>query len=101
MFVKTILSLEQDPNISAIIFAWFLNFDKESLNLIKRAYYQMTKPFICVSYKIADDVEYYSQKLSFKKSLLKLKVPVYESIELMARSLDKYCRFKEFIAKHK
>jgi hypothetical protein len=46
-------------------------------------------------------VEYYSQKLSFKKSLLKLKVPVYESIELMARSLDKYCRFKEFIAKHK
>ena len=100
VFVKTILSLEQDPNISAIIFAWFLNFDEESLKLIKKAYYQMTKPFICVSYKIADDVEYYSQKLSFKKSLLKLKIPVYESIELMARSLDKYCSFKEFIANH-
>ncbi|MFW9949820.1 MAG: CoA-binding protein [Candidatus Thorarchaeota archaeon] len=100
VFVKTILSLEQDPNISAIIFAWFLNFEESSINLIKEAYYQMTKPFICVSYKISDDVEYYSQKLNFKRELLKLKIPVYESIELMARSLDKYCMFKEFIAKN-
>jgi acyl-CoA synthetase (NDP forming) len=98
VFIKTILSLEQDPNISAIIFAWFLNFEENSIKLIKKAYYQMTKPFICVSYKIADDVEYYSQKLDFKKKLLKLKIPVYESIELMARSLDKYCSYKEFIA---
>ncbi|NHJ23500.1 MAG: hypothetical protein EAX89_02925 [Candidatus Lokiarchaeota archaeon] len=98
VFIKTILSLEQDPNISAIIFAWFFDFDEKSIKLIKKAYYQMTKPFICVSYKIADDTEYYAQKLNFKKKLLRLKIPVFESIELMARSLDKYCSYKEFIA---
>lgn len=97
VFTKTILSLEEDPNISGIIIVWLFSFDKHSIELIRQAYLQMKKPFICVSYKMLDDKKFYASKLQFKKELFKLKIPIYESVELMARSLDKYCTYKEFL----
>jgi acyl-CoA synthetase (NDP forming) len=99
IFTKTLLSLEQDPNISAIIIVWVFMFDKRSTDLIKSAYLQMKKPFICVSYKIIDDKQFYGARLNFKREMFKLKIPFYESIEMMARSLDKYCTYKEFLEK--
>jgi acetyltransferase len=99
VFTKTLLSLEEDPNISAIIIVWLFSFDNHSIELIRKAYLQMKKPFICVSYKMLDNKKFYVSRQKFKKELFKLKIPVYESVEMMARSLDKYCSYKEFLEK--
>jgi len=101
IFTKTLITLENDPNISAILFVWVFNFDDIILKLLKKAYYQMKKPFICLSYDIVDDNQYYNEKLRFKRELFKLKIPFFESIELMAKSLDKLCSFKEFLENYK
>ncbi len=60
----------------------------------------MKKPLICIAYKIVDDTSGYARKVLFKKELFKLKIPVFESIELAAKSLDKMCSFREFLNKH-
>ena len=56
----------------------------------------MKKPLICIAYKVVDDSSGYAGKLLFKKELFKLKVPVFESIEMAAKSLDKMSIFREF-----
>ena len=92
--------MDRDPNISAIVFGWVINFDKQILKYVKKAYYEMDKPFICVAYMITDDVDYYSNRLQFKKEMFKLNIPVYESIEALAKSLDKLCTYQEFLKTH-
>jgi len=63
-------------------------------------YHEMSKPFVCVAYKITDDVGYYSNRLQFKKEMFQLKIPVYESIEALAKSLDKICTYQEYLKMH-
>ena len=101
VFYKSLIALDRDPNISAIIFGWVINFDKEILKYVKKAYYEMKKPFICVAYMITDDVDYYSGRLQFKKEMFQLKIPVYESIGALAKSLDSLCTYQEYIYKDK
>jgi len=100
-FSKTLISLDNDPNISAIIFTWVFNIDENFLRYFKKAYFKMKKPFICLSYKIVDNIQYYSERLNFKRELFKLKIPFFESIDLMAKSLDKLCSFQEFLENHR
>ncbi|MHA1670861.1 MAG: CoA-binding protein [Promethearchaeota archaeon] len=100
VFYKSLIALDRDPNISAIVFGWVINFDERILKYVKKAYYEMKKPFICVAYKITDDVDYYSNRLQFKKEMFQLKIPVYESIEALAKSLDKLCTYQEYLKMH-
>ncbi len=101
IFYKTLITLDSDPNISAVIFIKVYDFNHTFLETIKRAYKEMKKPLICLAYKIVDDTSDYARKILFKKELFKLNIPVYESIEMTAKSLDKICTFREFQNKHK
>ncbi len=96
VFYKTLITLDSDPNISAVIFIKVYDFNHTFLETIKKAYKEMKKPLICLAYKIVDDTSDYARKILFKKELFKLKIPVFESIEMTAKSLDKICTFREF-----
>ncbi len=100
VFYKSLLALDRDPNISVIIFGWVINFDEQILKYVKKAYYEMNKPFICVAYMITEDIKYYIDRLQFKKEMFKLNIPVYESIEALAKSLNNLCTYHEYIKKH-
>jgi hypothetical protein len=60
----------------------------------------MKKPLICIAYKIVDDTSDYANKVLFKRELFKMKIPVFESVELAAKALDKMCTFREYKNKH-
>ena len=97
IFSKTLITLDQDPNISAVVFIKVYDFNHQFLEAIKSAYEQMKKPLICIAYKVIDDTSDYAGKLLFKKELFKLKVPIFESIEMAAKSLDKMCTYREYL----
>jgi len=101
IFYKTLITLDSDPNISAVVFIKVYNYSHNFRKAIRRAYYEMKKPLICIAYKVIDDTSDYAGKLLFKRELFELKVPVFESIELAAKSLDKMCGYKEFLEKRK
>ncbi|MFX1532548.1 MAG: hypothetical protein ACFFBC_15630, partial [Promethearchaeota archaeon] len=96
IFYKTLITLDSDPSISAVIFIKAYDFNHIFLKTIKRAYNDMKKPLICIAYKIVDDTSDYANKILFKRELFKLRVPVFESVELAAKALDKLCTFREF-----
>ncbi|GAH26413.1 unnamed protein product [marine sediment metagenome] len=76
------------------------DFSHIFLETIKRAYNEMEKPLICIAYKIVDDTSDYANKVHFKRELFKLKIPVFESVDLAAKALDKLCTFREFQNEH-
>jgi acetyltransferase len=100
IFYKCLLALDADPNLSAIIFIKVYDFNHVFLQTIKRAYKEMKKPLICIAYKIVDDTSDYANKVLFKRELFKMKIPVFESVELAAKALDKMCTFREYQVKH-
>ncbi len=100
IFYKTLITLDSDPNISAIIFIKTYDFSHIYLQTIKRAYKEMSKPLICIAYKIVDDTSDYANKVLFKRELFKMKIPVFESVNLAAKALDKMCTFREYLNKH-
>ncbi|MFW9824724.1 MAG: CoA-binding protein [Candidatus Thorarchaeota archaeon] len=100
IFYKCLLALDADPNLSAIIFIKVYDFNHIFLQTIKRAYKDMIKPLICIAYKIVDDTSDYANKVLFKRELFKMKIPVFESVELAAKALDKLCTFREYINMH-
>ena len=97
IFAQTLTILDGDPNISAVIFVKTYDFNYQFLQALKKAYKQMKNPLISIAYKVIDDTSDYSKKLLFKKECFRLKIPVFESIELAAKSLDKLCSFREFL----
>ncbi len=97
IFYKTIVALDSDPNISAVIFIKVYDYTHDFLKAIQKAYNEMQKPLICIAYKIIDDTADYAGKLLFKKELFKMNVPVFESIDIAAKALDKLCQFKEYL----
>jgi len=100
IFYKTLVTLDSDPSISAVIFIKTYDFSHIFLETIKRAYNEMNKPLICIAYKIVDDTSDYANKVLFKRELFKLNIPVFESVDLAAKALDKLCTFREFQNKH-
>lgn len=100
IFYKTLITLDSDPNISAVIFIKVFDFSHKFLQTIKQAYNEMKKPLICIAYKIVDDTSDFANKILFKRELFKLKIPVFESINLAAKALDKMCTFREFQNTH-
>ena len=96
IFYKTLITLDSDPNISAVIFIKVFDFSHKFLQTIKKAYNEMKKPLICIAYKIVDDPSDFANQVLFKRELFKLKIPVFESVNLAAKALDKMCTFREF-----
>ncbi|MHA2393328.1 MAG: CoA-binding protein [Promethearchaeota archaeon] len=101
VFYRSLITLDADPNLSAVIFIKVYDFNHIFLETIKRAYNKMKKPLICIAYKIVDDTSDYANKVHFKRELFKLKIPVFESVELAAKALDKMCTFREYQNTHK
>ncbi|MFO8017468.1 MAG: CoA-binding protein [Promethearchaeia archaeon] len=93
---RTLVTLDSDPNISAVVFIKHYDFNHEFIEEIKKAYQEMKKPLICIAYKIIDDTSDYAQKVLFKRKLFELRVPIFESIELAANSLDHLCSYNEY-----
>ena len=101
VFRKTLITLDSDPNISAVVFIKVYNFTNAFIEAIKEAYKNMKKPLICIAYKIIDETSDYAQKILFKRKLFDLRVPVFESIEQAAKSLDQLCAYNEYYQRTK
>ncbi|MHA1476763.1 MAG: CoA-binding protein [Promethearchaeota archaeon] len=118
IYYRTILALDKDPNISAIIFikdperfGGFeklldelgykgLDLNREFIRYISKAKNVCTKPMYCVMLKINEGFEEYKSRYKFKLKLLNRNVPVFESLELAGTVLDKLNSYREFLQKH-
>ncbi|MFX1373299.1 MAG: CoA-binding protein [Promethearchaeota archaeon] len=100
IFYKTLITLDADPNISGVMFIKTREFGRQFLETIKRAYKEMKKPLFCLAYKVVDDTSDFANKVLFKREMFKLKVPVFESVHLAAKALDKMCTFREYLNTH-
>jgi acyl-CoA synthetase (NDP forming) len=118
IYYRTILALDKDPNVSAIIFIKdperFGGFEKllnelgyggvdlnrEFIRYISKAKSVCTKPMYCVMLKINEGFEEYKSRYKFKLKLLNRNVPVFESLELAGTVLDKLNSYREFLQKH-
>ncbi len=118
IYYRTILALDKDPNISAIIFikdperfGGFeklldelgykgLDLNREFIRYISKAKSVCTKPLYCVMLKINEGFEEYKSRYKFKLKLLNRNVPVFESLELAGTVVDKLNSYREFLQKH-
>ncbi len=118
IYYRTILALDNDPNISSIIFikdperfGGFeklldelgykgLDLNREFIRYISKAKNVCTKPMYCVMLKINEGFEEYKSRYKFKLKLLNRNVPVFESLELAGTVLDKLNSYREFLQKH-
>jgi acyl-CoA synthetase (NDP forming) len=118
IYYRTILALDKDPNISAIIFikdperfGGFeklmneigykgVDLNKEFIRYIHKAKNVCTKPLYCVMLKINEGFEEYKSRYKFKLKLLNRNVPVFESLELAGTVVDKLNSYREFLQKH-
>ena len=57
--------------------------------------------FFNITNIIKQDIDDYKEKLKFKKELFNVGVPIFESIELTAKALERICVYKEFLEKRK
>ncbi|MDX1797987.1 MAG: CoA-binding protein, partial [Candidatus Lokiarchaeia archaeon] len=107
IYYRTILALDKDPNISAIVFIKDperfgsfqeileemgfkgMDLNKEFIRYISKAKKICTKPMYCVMLKINEGFEEYKSRYKFKLKLLNRNVPVFESLELTGTVLDK------------
>ncbi|TFG05241.1 MAG: hypothetical protein EU539_09610 [Promethearchaeota archaeon] len=99
IFSQCLITLDSDPNISVVIFIKPYYFNKEFIECVLNAKSNMKKPLICIAHKVMDDIDDYRDKLNFKEALFKAGVPVFESIELAAKALDRMCNYKRSLEK--
>ena len=118
VYYRTILALDKDPNVSAIIFIKDperfqgveklmkeigykgLDLNREFIRYINKAKDVCTKPLYCVMLKINEGFEEYKSRYKFKLKLLNRNVPVFETIELAGTVVDKLNSYREFLQKH-
>jgi len=121
VYYRTIITLNKDPNISAILFIKDperfsalqdrvlgsmggsfakLDLNREFIKFISKAKRICSKPIICVMLKISEGFEQYKSRYKFKLKLLNRNVPVYESVELAAKVLNHLNTYREFLQKH-
>ncbi len=120
VYYRTIINLDKDPNISAIIFVKdperFGGFEKKVieqygrldrvdlnkvfLKYMRKAKRNCRKPIICIMLKINEGFDEYKSRYRFKLSLLNQAIPVYESIDLAATVIDHLNSYREFLQNH-
>ncbi|MFX0071444.1 MAG: CoA-binding protein [Candidatus Hermodarchaeota archaeon] len=99
IFSECLITLDSDPNISIVIFVKPYYFNKEFIDCVLNAKSKMKKPLVCIAHKVMDDIDEYKEKLEFKKALFEARIPIFESIELTAKALDRMCTYKELLDK--
>ncbi len=100
-FSKTLITIDQDPTVSVIVFIKPRHIDDEFIAAVIRAKSKIKKPLIGITNKINDDIDDFKDILRLKQELFKVGIPIFESIELAAKALDRMCSYKEFLEKHK
>ena len=120
IYYRSLISLDRDPNISAIVFVKdperFANleetltstmgFDKGMdlnrtfIKYISKAKRICTKPLICVMLKINEGFEEYKSRYNFKLKLLNRNVPVFENFDITGAVLNHMNNYREFLQKH-
>ncbi|MFX0188313.1 MAG: CoA-binding protein [Candidatus Hodarchaeota archaeon] len=118
IYYRTILALDRDPNVSAIVFikdperfGGFsalleemgfkgLDLNREFIRYISKAKNVCIKPLFCVMLKINEGFEEYKSRYKFKLKLLNRNVPIFETLELAGEVLDKMNSYREFLQKH-
>jgi acyl-CoA synthetase (NDP forming) len=120
VYYRTILTLDKDPNISAILFVKDperfgkleesliskmgfeegLDLNKAFIKYIGKAKRICSKPLVCVMLKISDGIEEYKSRYKFKLRLLNRNVPVFENFELAGMVLDRMNCYREFLQKY-
>jgi len=118
LYYRTIVTLDKDPNIDAIVFvkdperfARFQNsviaqsgrrmdLNRVFIKYISKAKRVCKKPLFCVMLKINEGVEEYKSRFSFKLKLLNRQVPVYENFELAGQVLNHMNNYREFLQKY-
>lgn len=115
LYYRTIVTLDKDPNIDAIVFVKDperfarisqsvvaqsgrnVNINKVFIKYISKAKRILTKPLICVMLKINEGFEEYKSRYSFKLKLLNRQVPVYENFEIAGMVLNHMNNYREFL----
>jgi acetyltransferase len=120
IYYRTILTLDKDPNISAIVFVKDperfgnlqdsiisqIGFDKGSdlnktfIKYIGKAKRLCKKPMFCVMLKISEGFEEYKSRYKFKLRLLNRNVPVFETFDIVGMVIDRMNTYREFLQKH-
>ena len=120
IYYRTIVLLDRDPNISAIVFVKDperfgkleeslvrkMGFEKGGdlnrlfIKYIGKAKRICKKPMVCVMLKISEGFEEYKSRYRFKLSLLNRNVPVFENFDLAGAVLDKMNTYREFLQKY-
>lgn len=117
IYYRTIITLDKDPNIDAIVFVKDperfksleetiisgMGFDENVdlsgsfIKYISKAKRLCDKPMICVMLKISEGFEEYKSRYKFKLKLLNRNVPVFESFDLAGKVLDRMNTYREFL----
>ncbi len=117
IYYRTIITLDKDPNIDAIVFVKDperfksleetiisgMGFDenvdlsRSFIKYISKAKRLCDKPMICVMLKISEGFEEYKSRYKFKLKLLNRNVPVFESFDLAGKVLDRMNTYREFL----
>jgi len=120
IYYRTILTLDNDPNISTIVFvkdperfgklektlvgklgfSKGMDLNKEFIRYIGKAKKFCKKPMICVMLKISEGFEEYKSRYKFKLKLLNRNVPVFENFDLAGKVIDKMNTYREFLQRH-
>ncbi|MBD3196276.1 MAG: hypothetical protein GF317_14555 [Candidatus Lokiarchaeota archaeon] len=120
IYYRTIITLDKDPNISAIVFVKDperfnkleetmiskmgfeegVDLNRTFIKYISKAKRVCDKPMYCVMLKISEGFEEYKSRYKFKLKLLNRNVPVYENFDLMGKILDKMNTYREFLQAH-
>jgi acetyltransferase len=120
IYYRTIITLDKDPNIDAIVFVKDperfksleetiisgMGFDenvdlsRSFIKYISKAKRICDKPMICVMLKISEGFEEYKSRYKFKLKLLNRNVPVFESFDLAGKVLDRMNTYREFLQAH-
>ncbi|MFX1312097.1 MAG: CoA-binding protein [Promethearchaeota archaeon] len=118
IYYRTILALNEDPNISSIVFikdperfGGFqdlldeiglkgTDWNKDFIRYVSKAKKVSTKSMYCVMLKINEGFEEYKSRYKFKMKLLNKAIPVFENLDLMGLILDRVNSYREFLQKH-
>jgi len=100
-FSRTLITIDQDPNVSVIVFVKPRRIDEDFIAAVIRAKTIIKKPLIGITNKINDEIDDFKDVLRLKQELFKVGVPIFESLELAAKALDRMCSYREFLEKHK
>lgn len=97
IFSRAMVEISKDPKISAVVFIKTYYFEQKFTEDILKAKRESKKPLVCVAPKIRDDLEEFRARRLFKKQMFAHGIPVFESIDLMAKTLQRMIKFKKFI----